>query len=86
MNNANFIVYNNEIIINNIQTIKEFSEKSFLIEINNEAYEIKGTDLILKEVGNDNKTIKINGVVSSIEKKNKLSKEKSQGFFKRLFA
>ena len=82
MNNANFIVYNNEIIINNIQTIKEFSEKSFLIEINNEAYEIKGTDLILKEVGNDN----INGVVSSIEKKNKLSKEKSQGFFKRLFA
>lgn len=85
MNNANFIVYNNEIIVNNITNIKEFSETFFLVEINDEAYIIKGKNLILKDVSNDNKTIKITGTVESIEKKNKL-KEKDKGFIKKLFA
>lgn len=85
MQNANFIIYQNEIIINNITLIKEFSDKIFLINILDTSYEIKGINLILKEVSNDNKTIKITGTIDSINKTNKV-KEKNKSFFKRLIS
>jgi hypothetical protein len=82
--NANFIIFDNEIHINNITQLKEFSEAVFNIEINNNLYEVKGNKLLLKEVSNDNKTIKITGEIYSINKKNH-SKEKDKSFFKKLF-
>lgn len=81
---ANFTVYNDQIVVNNISEIKEFSEKSFLIKIDDVLYEILGENLVLKEVSNDNKTIKITGTVNSIDKKNKQVK-KNKSFLKRLF-
>lgn len=85
MQNANFIIYQNEIIINNITLIKEFSDKFFLINISDLSYEIKGENLVLKEVTNDNKTIKITGTIDSIIKTNKV-REKNKSFFKRLIS
>ena len=85
MQNANFIIYPNEIIINNIMSIKEFSDKIFIITVSNTSYEIKGENLILKDVSNDNKTIKITGTIDSINKTNKV-KEKNKSFFKRLIS
>ena len=43
--NANILIYDNEIQINNITQLKEFSESIFNIEINNNLYEIKGNKL-----------------------------------------
>ena len=85
MTNANIIIYNEEIIINNITLIKEFSDKIFLLSIKDTPYEIKGINLILKEVSNDNKSIKITGQIDSISKTNKI-KEKNKGFFRRLLS
>jgi len=85
MQNANFIIYQNEIVINNITLIKEFSDKLFLINVSDTSYEIKGENLILKEVSNDNKTIKITGTIDSINKTNKV-KEKNKSFLKRLIS
>ena len=82
--NANFIILENEIQINNITQLKEFSETSFNIEINNMLYEIKGTKLSLKEVFNENKSIKLSGEIYQITKKNH-PKEKEKNFFKKLF-
>ena len=81
---ANFTVYSDQIVVNNITEIKEFSERSFLIKIDDVLYEILGENLVLKEVSNDNKTIKITGTVNSIDKKNKQVK-KNKSFLKRLF-
>ena len=85
MQNANFIIYQNEIVINNITLIKEFSDKLFLINVSDTSYEIKGENLILKEVSNDNKTIKITATIDSINKTNKV-KEKNKSFLKRLIS
>lgn len=85
MSSANFVIYPNEVTVNNISNIKEFSEHRFLLEISNEVYELNGIDLALKEVSSDNHTIKISGTVESIEKKNKKGPIEKKGFFKRLF-
>jgi hypothetical protein len=82
--NANIIIFDNEIHINNITQLKEFSETSFNIEINNTLYGIKGVKLLLKEVYNDNKSIKISGEIIEINKINH-PKEKEKSFFKKLF-
>lgn len=81
---ANFTIYDDQIVINNISEIKEFSDKLFIIKINDDPYEITGENLVLKEVSNDNKTIKITGKVNSVDKKNKQVK-KNKSFLKRLF-
>lgn len=81
---ANFTIYDDQILINNISEIKEFSDKLFIIKINDEPYEITGENLVLKEVSNDNKTIKITGKVNSVDKKNNQVK-KNKSFLKRLF-
>lgn len=83
--NANFIIKDNELEINNITLLKEFNEEAFEIELNDKTYEIKGTNLILKDVYNDNKSIRISGAVYSIVQKNhKITNSKS--FFKKLFS
>ena len=64
--------------------LKEFSETIFIIEINNTLYEIKGNQLLLKEVFNENKSVKITGEVYSISKKNHI-KTKEKNFIKKLF-
>lgn len=84
MDNPNIIIYSNHLEINNVTALKEFNPEVFSISINNEDYVVKGTDLELKSVLNNNTTIKIIGIVNSIEKK-KLNKEKNKSFIKRLF-
>ncbi len=85
MSLANFTIYDDQIIVNNITEIKEFSETMFVLRINDTPYEITGTNLLLKEVSNDNKTIKITGTLNTLEKKNVQAK-KNKSFIKRLFA
>lgn len=81
----NFTIYNAEAIINNIDEIKSFNESSFIIKINEITYEITGNNLSLKEVTNDNKTIRILGYIESIINKSK-SNTKNKNFIKKLFS
>lgn len=85
MSIANFTIYDDSILINNVTEIKEFSETSFLIKVNDIPYTIEGTNLILKEVTNNNQTIKILGQINSIAKKDQKIKN-NKGFLKKLFA
>ena len=85
MSLANFTIYDDQILVNNITEIKEFSETIFILRINDVPYEITGTNLVLKEVSNDNKTIKITGNLTSLQQKNTPIK-KNKSFLKRLFA
>lgn len=85
MSLANFTIYDDQIVVNNITEIREFSETLFKIRINDIPYEITGTNLVLKEVSNDNKTIKITGKLHSLEQKN-LPIKKNKGFIKKLFS
>lgn len=85
MNLANFTIYDDSILINNITEIKEFSETIFVIRVSDILYHIIGENLVLKEVSNDNKSIKITGKINSLEKKDKVIK-KNKGFLKKLFA
>ncbi|MDE6414035.1 MAG: YabP/YqfC family sporulation protein [Anaeroplasmataceae bacterium] len=85
MSIANFTIYDDQIIVNNITEIKEFSETIFIIRVNDIPYEITGNNLVLKEVSNDNKTIKITGTLNSLEKKN-VQVKKNKSFIRKLFA
>ncbi|MDE5855568.1 MAG: YabP/YqfC family sporulation protein [Anaeroplasmataceae bacterium] len=85
MSNVNFTIYDDQIIVNNITEIKEFSETIFILKVNDIPYEITGTNLVLKEVSNDNKTIKITGTLNSLEKKN-VQVKKNKSFLRKLFA
>ena len=85
MASANFTIYDDDILINNITEIKEFSEQIFVLKINDIPYEITGSNLVLKEVSNDNRSIKITGIVDSVNKKN-VQVKKNKGFIKKLFA
>ncbi|MDE7263184.1 MAG: hypothetical protein K2N64_00805 [Anaeroplasmataceae bacterium] len=85
MSLANFTIYDDHMIVNNITEIKEFSETVFILRVLDIPYEITGTNLVLKEVSNDNKTIKITGIVNSLEKKN-IQVKKNKSFIKKLFA
>lgn len=78
-------IYNDYMIIDNVTLIKEFSEKLFRINIDDIPYEILGENLILHEVTNDNKTIKITGTFISIKVENNKPKQNSS-FIKRLFS
>lgn len=81
---ANIIIYDSEIQINNITLLKEFSETFFNVEINNTLFSIKGSKMLLKEVFNDNKSIKISGEFYEITKVNH-PKDKEKNFIKKLF-
>ena len=85
MSNVNFTIYDDQIIVNNITEIKEFSETIFVLKVNDIPYEITGANLVLKEVSNDNKTIKITGTLNSLEKKN-VQVKKNKSFLRKLFA
>lgn len=78
-------IYNDYMIIDNVTLIKEFSEKLFRINIDDIPYEILGENLILHEVTNDNKTIKITGTFISIKVENNKPKQNSS-FIKKLFS
>ena len=80
-----FTLYEDSIIIDNITLIKEFQEELFRIEINNVPYEIKGENLILNQVTNDNKTIKITGTILSVKVETNKPKNKTN-FIRRLFS
>lgn len=80
-----FSIYDDYILIDNITLIKEFSEKVFKVNINDKPYEITGENLILHEVTNDNKTIKITGYLTSIRLETNQPKEKTK-FLKKLFS
>lgn len=79
------ILTDNELQINDITDIKEFNEQSFLLEIKNELYEIKGENLSLGEMNNNKTNIIITGNIYLIEKKNHKSKKEKNSFIKKLF-
>ena len=80
-----FSIYDDYLMIDNITLIKEFSDTLFKININDVPYEIKGDNLILTDVTNDNKTIKITGSFISIRLEKNQPKEKTN-FIKKLFS
>lgn len=84
MDNFNILIADNYIIINNITNLIEFNSEEFIVEINNESYSIKGNDLSLDNTLKTD-SIKINGNINSIMKKN-ITNKKKESFIKRLFA
>lgn len=84
MDNFNILIADNYLIINNITNLIEFNSEEFIVEINNEAYQIKGNDLSLDNTLKTD-SIKITGNINSIMKKNVVNKKK-ESFIKRLFA
>ena len=80
-----FTIYDDYIIIDNITLIKEFNDFSFRIDVDNIAYEITGNNLILSQVSNDNKTIKITGEIICVKTETNKPKEKTK-FIKKLFS
>lgn len=84
MDNFNILIADNYIIINNITNLIEFNSEEFIVEINKETYSIKGTDLSLDNTLKTD-SVKINGNINSIMKKN-IATKKKESFFKKLFA
>lgn len=80
------ILTDNELEIHNITNLKEFNDKLFALEIDGDFYEIKGEALVLKEVFNNNSSIKITGTVYSIAKKNHKESKEKKSFIKKLLA
>ncbi len=85
MATANFTIYDDYILINNITEMKEFSPTQFILKVNDIPYQITGENLVLKEVSTDNKSVKITGSVYQVDKKN-VQVKKNKGFLKKLFA
>lgn len=79
------ILSEHELEINDVTELKEFSDKVFLLEVNNTLFEIKGEELTLKEVNNNKTNIKITGNIYSIEKKNHKDSKEKKSFIKKLF-
>ena len=84
MNYMRMILTDTELEIHNITTLREFNDKCFLLEIDNSLYEIKGEALVLKEVSNNNTSIKITGSIYCIGKKNHKESKDKKGFLKKL--
>ena len=80
-----FTIYDDCISIDNITLIKEFNETSFRLDVNNIAYEVIGRNLVLSQVSNDNKTIKISGEILCVKTETNKPKEKTK-FIKKLFS
>lgn len=79
------ILSEHELEINDVTELKEFSDKMFLLEVNNTLFEIKGEELTLKEVNNNKTNIKITGNIYCIEKKNHKENKEKKSFIKKLF-
>ncbi|MBE6137992.1 MAG: hypothetical protein E7176_06325 [Erysipelotrichaceae bacterium] len=79
------ILTDNELEINDVTELKEFSDKTFILEIKNCLYEIKGDGLSLSEVNNNKTNIKITGNIYSIEKKDNKDHKEKKSFIKKLF-
>lgn len=77
-------IYDDQILIDNVTLIKEFSDKIFKININDKPYEITGCNLLLSHVSNNNQTIKISGEILSVKLETNKPKEKER-FIKKLF-
>lgn len=80
------ILSENELEINNVTNLKEFNEQKFILTIDTTLYEIKGNGLELKEVYNNNTSLKISGNIYSIEKKDHKENAEKKSFLKRLFS
>ena len=80
-----FTIYDDYILIDNITLIKEFNDTSFKLDINNIPYEVSGTNLVLNQVSNDNKTIKIMGEILCVKTSTNKPKEKTK-FIKKLLS
>ena len=80
------ILSENELEINNNINLNEFNEQKFILTIDTTLYEIKGDGLELKEVYNNNTSLKISGNIYSIEKKDHKENAQKKSFLKRLFS
>ena len=78
------ILTDNELELHNVTLLKEFNDKEFSLEIESIPYLIKGINLVLNNVYDNNQTIKITGKINSIEILNNKDKNEKKGFIKRL--
>lgn len=82
---ANFLLYNDFLEINNVTEINEFSDTIFVLKVFDVYYKITGTNLVLSEASTDNKKLKVTGIIETIEIKNK-QRKKDKNFLKKLFS
>ena len=78
------ILTDNELELHNVTLLKEFNDKEFSLEIESIPYLIKGINLVLNNVYDNNQTIKITGKINSIEILKNTDKNEKKGFIKRL--
>lgn len=78
------ILTDNELELHNVTLLKEFNDKEFSLEIESIPYLIKGVNLVLNNVYDNNQTIKITGKINSIEILKNKDKNEKKSFIKRL--
>lgn len=78
------ILTDNELELHNVTLLNEFNDKEFSLEIESIPYLIKGVNLVLNNVYDNNQTIKITGKINSIEILKNKDKNEKKGFIKRL--
>ncbi len=79
----NIKIWDDLIEINNVTALREFNQNTFILAINNVEYIIRGDNLELIDVSNNNSTLKIKGIFNQIVKKD-YKKPKDKSFIKRL--
>ena len=81
----NIKIWDELIEINNVTSLREFNQNTFILAINSVEYIIRGDNLELIDVSNNNSTLKIKGIFNQIVKKN-YKKPKEKSFIKRLIS
>ena len=81
----NIKIWDDLIEINNVTALREFNQNTFILAINNVEYIIRGDNLELIDVSNNNSTLKIKGIFNQIVK-NDYKKPKDKSFIKRLIS
>lgn len=81
----NIKIWDDLIEINNVTALREFNQNTFILAINNVEYIIRGDNLELIDVSNNNSTLKIKGIFNQIVKKD-YKKPKDKSFIKRLIS
>lgn len=81
----NIKIWDDLIEINNVTALREFNQNTFILAINNVEYIIRGDNLELVDVSNNNSTLKIKGIFNQIVKKD-YKKPKDKSFIKRLIS
>lgn len=81
----NIKIWDDLIEINNVTALREFNKSMFILAINNVEFIIRGDNMELIDVSNNNSTLKIKGIFNQIVKKD-YKKPKEKSFIKRLIS